>query len=160
MKKQPDKITACYYRAANKQTDLNLDNQMHRLLSHAQENRSDTYMFFVDNGYSGLTAERPAFQNLLAAIHENRVQKIVVVGGVGKQVGTVAEGGHIDGVPGHLFFAQQGNRQVGQVFVFQRHIADVPRIGFIVAVIACLHFHTLRQNILAVKEHLQGALHL
>ena len=79
MKKQPDKITACYYRAANKQTDLNLDNQMHRLLSHAQENGTDTYMFFVDNGYSGLTAERPAFQNLLAAIHENRVQKIVVV---------------------------------------------------------------------------------
>ena len=79
MKKQPDKITACYYRAANKQTDLNLDNQMHRLLSHALENESDTYMFFVDNGYSGLTAERPAFQNLLAAIHENRVQKIVVV---------------------------------------------------------------------------------
>ena len=68
-----------YYRAANKQTELNLDNQMHQLLSHAQENGSDTYMFFVDNGYSGLTAERPAFQNLLAAIHANRVQKIVVV---------------------------------------------------------------------------------
>ena len=80
MKKQPDKITAYYYRAANKQTDLNLDNQMHRLLSHAQESGSDTYMFFfVDNGYNGLTAERPAFQNLFAAIHENRVQKIVVV---------------------------------------------------------------------------------
>ena len=79
MKKQPDKITAYYYRAANKQTDLNLDNQMHRPLSHAQESGADTYMFFVDNGYSGLTAERPAFQNLLAAIHENRVQKIVVV---------------------------------------------------------------------------------
>ena len=75
MKKQPDKITAYYYRAANKQTDLNLDNQMHRLLSLAQENGTDTYMFFVDNGYNGLTAERPAFQNLLAAIHENRVQK-------------------------------------------------------------------------------------
>lgn len=79
MKKQPDKITAYYYRAANKQTDLNLDNQMHRLLSHAQKNESDAYMFFVDNEYSGLIAERPAFQNLLAAIHENRVQKIVVV---------------------------------------------------------------------------------
>ena len=52
---------------------------MHLLLSHAQENGTDTYMFFVDNGYNGLTAERPAFQNLLAAIHENRVQKIVVV---------------------------------------------------------------------------------
>lgn len=79
MKKQPDKITAYYCRAANKQTDLNLDNQMHRLLSHAQKNESDAYMFFVDNGYSGLIAERPAFQNLLAAIHENHVQKIVVV---------------------------------------------------------------------------------
>lgn len=79
MKKQPDKITAYYYRAANKRTDLNLDNQMHRLLSHAQKNESDAYMFFVDNGCSGLIAERPAFQNLLAAIHENRVQKIVVV---------------------------------------------------------------------------------
>ena len=79
MKKQPDKITAYYYRAANKQTDLNLDNQKHRLLSHAQKNESDAYMFFVDNWYSGLIAERPAFQNLLAAIHENRVQKIVVV---------------------------------------------------------------------------------
>ena len=79
MKKQPDKITAYYYRAANKQIDLNLDNQMHRLLSHAQESGADTYMFFVDNGYNGLTAERPAFQNLIAEIHENRVQKIVVV---------------------------------------------------------------------------------
>lgn len=28
MKKQPDKITAYYYRAANKQTDPNLDQQM------------------------------------------------------------------------------------------------------------------------------------
>ena len=79
MKKQPDKITAYYYRAANEQTDLNLDNQMHRLLSHEHENGTVTYMFFVDFGYSGLSAERPAFQNLLAAIHENRVQKIVVV---------------------------------------------------------------------------------
>ena len=71
MKKQPDKITAYYYRAANKQTDLNLDNQMHRLLSHAQENESDTYMFFVDNGYSGLTAERP-----LSLIHISMLDQI------------------------------------------------------------------------------------
>ena len=77
--KQSDKLTAYYFRAAQQIDTLYLDNQMHRLLSHAQENGTDTYMFFVDNGYSGLTAERPAFQNLLAAIHENRVQKIVVV---------------------------------------------------------------------------------
>lgn len=29
--KQPGKMTAYYYRAADKQTDLHLDNQMHRL---------------------------------------------------------------------------------------------------------------------------------
>lgn len=29
--KQPDKMTAYYYRAATKQTNLHLDNQMHRL---------------------------------------------------------------------------------------------------------------------------------
>ena len=77
--KQPDKMTAYFSCAATIQTDLHLDNQMHRLLSHAQESGADTYMFFVDNGYNGLTAERPAFQNLIAEIHENRVQKIVVV---------------------------------------------------------------------------------
>ena len=79
MKKQPYKISAYYYRAANKRADLKLDNQKHRLLSLAQESRLDTYMLFVDNGYSGLPAERPACQNLIAAIHENRVQKMVVV---------------------------------------------------------------------------------
>ena len=40
MKKQPDKITAYYYRAANEQTDLNLDNQMHRL-GHTAEKGGD-----------------------------------------------------------------------------------------------------------------------
>ena len=35
MKQQPDKMTAYYYRAAHIITDLNLDNQMYRLLHHA-----------------------------------------------------------------------------------------------------------------------------
>lgn len=38
MKQQPDKMTAHYYRAAHINTDLNLDNQMYRLLHHAKEN--------------------------------------------------------------------------------------------------------------------------
>ncbi|MCB6365899.1 hypothetical protein LI291_06895 [Intestinibacillus massiliensis] len=36
--KQPDKMTAYYYRAAQTHNDLHLDNQMHRLLYHAREN--------------------------------------------------------------------------------------------------------------------------
>ena len=71
-------ITAYYYRAANEQTDLNLTIKCTDFEPCAQENGT-TPMFFVDNGYSAPTAERPAFQNLLAAIRENRVQKIVVV---------------------------------------------------------------------------------
>lgn len=35
MKQQPNKLTAYFDRAANKQTDLNLDNQMHQLLHQA-----------------------------------------------------------------------------------------------------------------------------
>ena len=38
MKKQPDKMTAYYYRAAHKQTELYLDNQMQRLLYYASRN--------------------------------------------------------------------------------------------------------------------------
>ena len=38
MKQQPDKMTAYYYRAAHINTDLNLDNQMYRLLHHAMTN--------------------------------------------------------------------------------------------------------------------------
>lgn len=77
--KQPDKMTAYYYRAAHKQTDKHLDNQMHRLLTYAQENDNGTYLLFSDNGYSGVTADRPAFQSLLASIDDNLIQRIVVV---------------------------------------------------------------------------------
>ena len=76
--KQPDKMTAYYYRAANK-TDQHLDNQMYRLMTHAQENDNGTYLLFADNGYSGVTSDRPAFQSLLAAIDDNLIQRIVVV---------------------------------------------------------------------------------
>ena len=77
MKKQPDKITAYYYRAANKQTDLNLDNQMHLLLSHAQENGTDPYMFFVDDGYSGLNFDRPSFTRMLDDIEAGKIDVVI-----------------------------------------------------------------------------------
>ena len=49
---------------------------------------------------------------------------------------------------------------MGKGFVFQRHIADIPGIGIALAVVPGFPHHTLRQNILAVKKHLQSALHL
>ena len=78
MNKQPDKMTAYYYRAANKQTDLYLDNQMHQLLAHAAQSGTDAYLLFADNGYSGLNLDRPAMTQMQMAMAQGLIGKIVV----------------------------------------------------------------------------------
>lgn len=78
MKKQPDKMTAYYYRAAHKQTELYLDNQMHQLLTHAAQSGTDAYLLFVDNGYSGLTSDRPALTQMRLAMSRGLIGKVVV----------------------------------------------------------------------------------
>lgn len=77
MKQQPDKITAYYYRAAS-YTELNLDNQMYRLLTHAKESGITAYTLYVDNGYSGLNFNRPAFAEMQLAMSQGRIGKIVI----------------------------------------------------------------------------------
>ena len=64
MNKQPDKMTALYYRVASKDKNLYLDNQMHRLHSYAAENGIDAYTVYAYVGFSGLTFDRPAFQQM------------------------------------------------------------------------------------------------
>ena len=78
MKQQPDKMTAYYYRAAHKQTDLYLDNQMHQLLAHAAQSGTDAYLLFADNGYSGLNLDRPAMTQMQMAMAQGLIGKIVV----------------------------------------------------------------------------------
>jgi len=78
MNKQPDKMTAYYYRAAHKQTDLYLDNQMHQLLAHAAQSGTDAYLLFADNGYSGLNLDRPAMTQMQMAMAQGLIGKIVV----------------------------------------------------------------------------------
>lgn len=78
MNKQPDKMTAYYYRAAHKQTDLYLDNQMHQLLAHAAQSGTDTYLLFADNEYSGLNLDRPAMTQMQMAMAQGLIGKIVV----------------------------------------------------------------------------------
>ena len=77
MKQQPDKITAYYYRAAS-YTELNLDNQMYRLLTHAKESGITAYALYADSGYSGLNFDRPAFAEMQLAMSQGRIGKIVV----------------------------------------------------------------------------------
>jgi DNA invertase Pin-like site-specific DNA recombinase len=79
MQKQSDRIAALYYRAANKQTDsLNLDNQMQKLLCHTKNQGFDNFVIYVDNGTSGLSENRPAFDILKADIGAGHINQIVV----------------------------------------------------------------------------------
>ena len=92
--------------------------------------------------------------------------------GAGEQIGTVAQRRHVEGIPGKLFLAHDVDRQVGKVFVGEGHGADVVVVRhFHIIVVALtvrpgfrpiphLHHHILGENVLAVKEHLQGVLHL
>lgn len=89
-----------------------------------------------------------------------RFRVFVHIPGLREQVGPVAQAGHIEGIPGQLLLAHKLQGKVGKGFVFQRHIADIPGIGIALAVVPGFPHHTLRQNILAVKKHLQSALHL
>jgi len=79
MFKQSDKITALYYRAANKQTEYpHLDNQMTILLSYAKEQGIDSFALYADIGVSGLTLDRPAFNALKADIEAGRINKLII----------------------------------------------------------------------------------
>ena len=87
------------------------------------------------------------------------------MGGVGvlalrEQVRAVAQGRHIDGIHGKLVLAHDVDRQVGQVGIFQRYIADVPGVGVSLAIMPGLHHDTLGKDILLLKEHIQRHLYL
>ena len=93
-----------------------------------------------------------------------------------EQVRPVAEGRHVEGISAHLFLPHDVNGKVGEVEVLQGDGADVvivvhpvavgmgvavlvrPCFGF--DVIPPLCYHSFRQDILAVKEHLQRPLYL
>ena len=76
--KQPDKLTAYYFRAALQTDTLYLDNQMHQLLAHAAQSGTDAYLLFADNGYSGLNLDRPAMTQMQRAMAQGLIGKIVV----------------------------------------------------------------------------------
>jgi len=77
--KQPDKLTAYYFRAALKTDTLYLENQMQKLLYHATQNGVAAFALYADNGYSGLNFDRPAFSLMQQDMKNGRLEKIVVV---------------------------------------------------------------------------------
>jgi DNA invertase Pin-like site-specific DNA recombinase len=79
MEKQTKNITAFYYRAATRKTSGQYsDNQMEKLLRYAGENVIDNFVLYIDNGVSGTTLDRPAFNALKAEVEAGHVQEIIV----------------------------------------------------------------------------------
>lgn len=76
--KQPDKLTAYYFRAALQTDTLYLENQMQKLLYHATQNGVAAFTLYADNGYSGLNFDRPAFSLMQQDMKNGRLEKIVV----------------------------------------------------------------------------------
>ena len=66
------KITALYCRLSQEDArqgeSLSIENQKAMLLQYAKEHRFPNPVFFVDDGYSGTSYERPGFQNMMEEI--------------------------------------------------------------------------------------------
>ena len=79
---QPDKITALYIRLSQ-EDDLDGDsnsvvNQKALLLKYAQDNGFSNPQFFVDDGFSGVSFDRPDFNRMLAEIENGNVSTVIV----------------------------------------------------------------------------------
>ena len=72
-----NKITALYCRLSQEDErageSLSIENQKDMLLRYAREHHFPNPTFFVDDGVSGVTYDRPGFQAMLAEIEAERV---------------------------------------------------------------------------------------
>jgi len=72
-----DKKTAIYCRVASAD-QLSLEAQKDRLCRYAAESGYDNLDFYMDNGYSGLNYDRPAFSRLEADIQAGLIKAVII----------------------------------------------------------------------------------
>ena len=72
-----NKITALYCRLSQEDArmgeSLSIENQKSMLLQYCKEHHFPNPLFFVDDGYSGTTYERPGFQKMLDEIEDGKI---------------------------------------------------------------------------------------
>ena len=77
-----NKITALYCRLSQEDArlgeSLSIENQKVILLEYAKKNHFPNPVFFVDDGYSGTSTSRPAFQRLIQDAQDGKVKTIIV----------------------------------------------------------------------------------
>ena len=77
MKKQSNRKTAIYCRVARK--DFNgITAQQARLGNYLRQEGIKDYGVYVDNGFSGITLERPSLTRLLEAVENGHIEKLVI----------------------------------------------------------------------------------
>ena len=104
-----DKITALYCRLSQEDDrageSLSIENQKAMLLQYAMEHHFPNPTFFVDDGVSGVTYDRPGFQAMLAKIEAGRVAVAIT-----KDLSRLGRNSALTGLYTNFTFPQNGVR--------------------------------------------------
>ena len=78
----PEAMTALYCRLsvddANDGDSNSIQNQKKILLNYAKENGYLNTQFFVDDGYSGTSFERPSFKKMIEGIKSGEIKRVII----------------------------------------------------------------------------------
>ena len=104
-----DKMTALYCRLSQEDDrageSLSIENQKAMLLQYAREHHFPNPTFFVDDGASGVTYDRPGFQAMLAEIEAGRVAVAIT-----KDLSRLGRNSALTGLYTNFTFPQNGVR--------------------------------------------------
>ena len=104
-----DKMTALYCRLSQEDDrageSLSIENQKAMLLQYAREHHFPNPTFFVDDGVSGVTYDRPGFQAMLAEIEAGRVAVAIT-----KDLSRLGRNSALTGLYTNCTFPQNGVR--------------------------------------------------
>ena len=104
-----EKITALYCRLSQEDDrageSLSIENQKAMLLQYAREHHFPNPTFFVDDGVSGVTYDRPGFQAMLAEIEAGRVAVAIT-----KDLSRLGRNSALTGLYTNFTFPQNGVR--------------------------------------------------
>ena len=82
MLRATDKITALYCRLsqedANEGDSNSITNQRQMLERYARERGYNNIRFYIDDGVSGTTFQRPGFQQMISDIQSGQVRRVIV----------------------------------------------------------------------------------
>ena len=106
-----NKITALYCRLSQEDErageSLSIENQKDMLLRYAREHHFQNPTFFVDDGVSGVTYDRPGFQAMLAEIEAERVAVCIT-----KDLSRLGRNSALTGLYTNFTFPQYGVRYI------------------------------------------------